>query len=144
MKIILLIIVGLALVGLGAFAFLGVRSQSGAAPGVAAGRLAPCPSSPNCVSSEAGTPSEKKTEPLPLESWPNIASAVEALGGVVVTTKADYLSAVFTSKTFRFVDDIEFRKAADVVHVRSASRVGYSDRGVNRKRVEEIRAQLRR
>jgi len=47
------------------------------------------------------------------------------------------------SKVFKFVDDVELRDAGKgVVHIRSASRVGYSDRGENKKRVERIRAAL--
>ncbi|MDQ6965890.1 MAG: DUF1499 domain-containing protein, partial [Mariprofundaceae bacterium] len=56
----------------------------------------------------------------------------------------DYLHATFTSRLFRFVDDVELHRdaASGVVHIRSASRVGHSDFGVNRKRVEVIRKLL--
>jgi uncharacterized protein (DUF1499 family) len=59
----------------------------------------------------------------------------------IVEEKDDYLHAEARSLIFRFVDDVEFYLPAPekVIHVRSASRVGYSDMGVNRKRVEEIR-----
>ena len=63
-------------------------------------------------------------------------------GMKVVRHTEDYLYARHTSHWFRFVDDVEFllERDLDVVHVRSASRVGYSDLGANRKRVERIRA----
>ncbi|MEN6507422.1 MAG: DUF1499 domain-containing protein, partial [Smithella sp.] len=59
----------------------------------------------------------------------------------IVAEKEDYLHAEAKSLIFRFVDDVEFYFPANekIIHVRSASRVGYSDMGVNRKRVEEIR-----
>lgn len=67
---------------------------------------------------------------------------VESITRVHVTQVDEYaLHAEFRSRIFRFVDDVDFRidQAAGLVHVRSASRLGYSDLGVNRKRVEEIR-----
>jgi len=59
----------------------------------------------------------------------------------VVRVERDYIHAEFTSALFRFVDDVEFYldEAAKTVHMRSASRIGYSDLGVNRKRMETIR-----
>ncbi len=60
----------------------------------------------------------------------------------VTETRPDYLRAEFRSRVFRFVDDVEFLvdEHSRVIHVRSASRVGYSDLGVNRKRIESLRA----
>ena len=62
----------------------------------------------------------------------------------IVTVTDDYLHAQEKSRIFGFVDDIEFhlRSAEGIIAVRSASRVGYSDFGVNRRRVEEIRKVL--
>lgn len=115
--------------------------------GLQNGRLRPCPSSPNCVSSEAGTAADKLVAPFPA---PGGASEMVRLATVVagwprttvVTTTDDYLHAESTSRIMRFVDDVEFRydAAAKVIHVRSASRLGESDLGVNRKRVEGLRA----
>ena len=111
------------------------------------GRLAPCPSSPNCVSSFADDELHR-IAPLPF-SGP-AAAAIDSLAGIVrslprTSVKAateTYLHAEFKSAIFRFVDDVEFLadEAAGVIHIRSASRVGSSDLGVNRKRVETIRA----
>ena len=132
----------LALLGVGGFFYLGQSSQSGTAPGLVDGRLAPCPASPNCASSEAGTETEKLVEPLAAESWEALPDAVAALGGTVTVSEEEYLAAEFTSATFGFVDDLEFRKAETVIHVRSASRVGYSDAGVNAERVGALRERL--
>ena len=55
------------------------------------------------------------------------------------TSAENYLAAEYYSKLFGFVDDVEFRKASDAVHVRSASRVGHSDMGANKKRISELR-----
>jgi uncharacterized protein (DUF1499 family) len=71
-----------------------------------------------------------------------LGQAVSGLSRVrIVTQRDDYLHAEFTTPLLRFVDDVEFLAdpAAGVIHVRSASRVGYSDLGVNRRRVRRIR-----
>ena len=110
-------------------------------------RLAPCPDSPNCVSSLA-TDATHAIDPLPLPPENPIdvvRQIVESFPGTRVVTADDrYLHATFTSRVFRFVDDVEFLvdEAAGVLQVRSASRLGYGDMGVNRGRVEEIRARL--
>ena len=112
--------------------------------------LAPCPDRPNCVSSLAED-TEHRIEPLPLEGTPEEALArlrriIEEMPRTSVDEIGDgYLKARFRSRIMRFVDDLELVVDAEtgVVHVRSASRIGYSDWGVNRKRVEEIRARLK-
>ena len=142
MKYVLYGVVLLAVLGVGSFVYLGQSSQGGSAAGLVDGRLAPCPSSPNCVSSEAGTPEDKAVAPLPVDTWGQLPDTIAALGGVVTTTNDTYLAAEFTSATFGFVDDVEFRLTEDAVQVRSASRVGYSDRGVNSARVATLREQL--
>lgn len=125
----------------------GCHGARPAASAVRDGRLAPCPSSPNCVSSQAPDAAHR-VEPLPL-SGP-VAAALVKLADIVrslprtavVESSETYLRAEFTSALFRFVDDVEFfaDEAAGVIHVRSASRVGSSDLGVNRRRVEQIRS----
>jgi uncharacterized protein (DUF1499 family) len=115
-------------------------------PGARDGRLLPCPSSPNCVSSQA--PDEgHRIEPLPFtgpapDAIGRLKAIVQAMPRTAIVTVTDtYLHAEFTSALFRFVDDVEFLAddTAKVIHVRSASRLGTSDLGVNRKRIEEIR-----
>ena len=107
-------------------------------------RLKPPPASPNCVSSKAD-PSDKEhyIEPLAVADLDRIRQVVDGMPRTrVKTAEDDYLHAVFTSALFRFKDDVEFEVEGDIVHVRSASRVGYSDLGANRKRVEAIRKAL--
>lgn len=110
-------------------------------------RLAPCPRSPNCVSSLA-TDAVHRVEPLTLGGSPELALArlgeiLEAMPRAQVTERDEgYLKARFRSLVFGFVDDLELAVdvAAGVIHVRSASRVGRADLGVNRRRVERLRA----
>ncbi|MEM9055826.1 MAG: DUF1499 domain-containing protein [Pseudomonadota bacterium] len=142
MKVALLVTGALLLFGIGGFYFLGQKSQSGTAPGLSNGRLSACPSSPNCVCSEGGTPEEKRVDILPAEVWVRLPDAIARMGGNVTAEDTGYLAAEFTSDTFKFVDDLEFRRTDDGVHVRSASRVGYSDRGVNAARVATLRTAL--
>jgi uncharacterized protein (DUF1499 family) len=111
--------------------------------------LEPCPSSPNCVSSQAPESDHQHyIAPFsfsgnPTMAWQRLKAAVLAEKRVsVIEEQGNYLHLEMRSLMFRFVDDVEFSLAASagLIHVRSASRVGYSDFGVNRKRVEHIRA----
>jgi len=134
------IIIGLIVLIIVAFFFLGLKSQKGSAPGLINGQLAACGSAPNCVSSDGDVQPEKQVAPLSA-SLADVRAAITASGGVITSETDSYISATYMSKLFKFVDDVELRDAGDgTVHIRSASRVGYSDRGVNRKRVEAIRA----
>ena len=126
----------------GLFFLLGLKSQKGIAKGLVSGHLAPPSSAPNCVSSEVDVQPEKKVAPLN-GSLSQIKAAITATGGTITSETVSYLSATYMSKIFKFVDDVEIRhEKEDIWHIRSASRVGYSDRGVNRKRVEAIRAAI--
>lgn len=108
--------------------------------------LAPCPSSPNCVSSES-IDKTHEIAPFPVitsakESIDRLSRIVEEMPRTQIIEKTpDYLHAEFESWIFHFVDDVEFLydPNKEVIQVRSASRVGYGDLGVNRKRVETIR-----
>ena len=141
MKFLKILIVLILLVCV-AFFFLGMKSKSGSAIGLVDGKLAACPSSPNCASSEEGAPEKKKVKPL-AGSLSQAKQAITALGGTIITDQEDYVSATFTSAIFKFVDDVELRPGPNgSVHIRSASRVGYSDRGANKKRIAAIRAQM--
>lgn len=109
------------------------------------GRLRPCPESPNCVSSESDSASSR-IEPLtfkdpPEKAWGDLKETIRDMGGEIQEEHDGYLWTTFTSRLFRFVDDVEFRMVSTdgIIHVRSASRVGYSDLGVNRRRVEKLR-----
>jgi uncharacterized protein (DUF1499 family) len=115
--------------------------------GIKDGKLAPCPSTPNCVSSQSSD-REHFAEPLPFtgtatEAHAAITKVILSMKRSRIITDTDrYIHAEFTSAIFRFVDDVEFQfdEGAKLIHVRSAARLGYSDLGVNRKRVEDIRA----
>lgn len=142
MKYVLLGATLLIVLGVGGLFYLGQKSQSGAAAGLVEGRLATCPSSPNCVSSEASASDGNRVDPLLGSVWAQLPAMIVDMGGTVTNRDATYVAAEFTSNTFEFVDDVEFRLTEDAVHVRSASRVGYSDRGVNRDRVASLREKL--
>jgi len=124
----------------------GCSGKRPAALGLTAGTLRPCPNTANCVSSESGTPADKLVQPFPApggrSDLARLAEVVRAWPRTeVITTSAEYLHAESTSLLLRFVDDVEFRydSVAQVIHVRSASRLGESDLGVNRKRVDGMR-----
>lgn len=112
--------------------------------GVKDGKLAPCPGTPNCVSSQSEDP-QFKIAPLPPVAIADLKAIVANMERTQIIEETDnYLYAEFTSKLMGYVDDVEFYldSEANVVQVRSASRLGKSDLGVNRKRIEEIRSQL--
>ncbi|RKQ70739.1 uncharacterized protein (DUF1499 family) [Litorimonas taeanensis] len=126
----------------GAFILMGIFSQKGKAKGLINGRLADVPSTPNAVSSEGDTQPERRVAPLEA-SLLQVAAAIEATGGVITSRTDDYISATYMSRIFKFIDDVEVREENEnLCHIRSASRVGYSDRGVNRRRVAVIRSAL--
>ncbi len=123
------------------FNFTGERPSN---LGVKDGKLAACPASPNCVNSQSED-AKSKIEPLPMVSIAEIKKVVEGMERTTIIEETDsYLYAEFKSNLMGFVDDVEFYLDSDanVVQVRSASRLGKSDAGVNRKRVEEIRSKL--
>jgi uncharacterized protein (DUF1499 family) len=118
-------------------------------------RLAPCPRTPNCVSTEAPPGSSKRMDPIPYTG--SLDEARARLQQVLrnhprtrivsdPSLEPHYLKAECRSQVFRFVDDVEFvfDEAAKQIHFRSAARLGRKDFGVNRKRMEEIRAAFER
>jgi uncharacterized protein (DUF1499 family) len=116
---------------------------------VEASRLAPCPSSPNCVSSDADDSAHIIAAfalAMPAgDAWPAVRGSVENLPRTtIISETSDYLHAECASAIFGFVDDLELhlRTAEGVIAVRSASRLGYSDLGANRRRIENLRALL--
>ena len=124
------------------FFLMGLKSQKGKAKGLISGHLAEPGSAPNSVSSEIDVQPEKKVAQLH-GTLSGIKMAITATGGTITSETDSYLSATYMSKIFKFVDDVEIRHDKDNIwHIRSASRVGYSDRGVNKKRVEAIRSKL--
>ncbi len=115
------------------------------------GGLQPCPDRPNCVSTQADpADAEHYLPPLVVGGEPlvisSVAAALNDLARTRITEQTDiYLHAEARSRVFRFVDDVEFYfdKEAGLLHFRSASRLGYSDLGVNRKRMEALSARLK-
>lgn len=152
--VIVLIVLVLAAVAAGQAGLL-----AGKAPpdlGVRDGKLKPPSKTENSVSSQAALypdhPQRRYAEIAPLAlrgdgpaTLAKIKAVVEAMPGAkVVKSEPDYLYAQYTTKLMKYVDDVEFwyDPAAQVIQVRSASRLGKSDLGVNRKRVEAVRAGL--
>ncbi|NJK54842.1 MAG: DUF1499 domain-containing protein [Pleurocapsa sp. SU_5_0] len=123
------------------FNFTGKRPSN---LGVKDGKLTACPGTPNCVNSQSDD-AQSKIDALPGVSIAEIKKVVaEMEGTTIVEEKDNYLYAEFKSKLMGYVDDVEFYlDNANTVQVRSASRLGKSDLGVNRKRVEEIRSKLK-
>lgn len=119
------------------------KNGQSVAQGVVDGRLAACPGRPNCVCSTVEGVSHW-IEPLLAGEAP-IERLAEIIGSLprtqIIRQDDDYLHAEFRSELVGYTDDVEFYhdKSRGLVHVRSSSRVGYGDGGVNRARVEEIR-----
>ena len=119
--------------------------------GVKDGRLAPPKSTPNCVSSQAdAAAAEHYIAPIPFKgdvpaAMSAVRKAVEGMtDATVIRQDGGYLYAEYRTKLMRFVDDVEFfyDDKAGLIHVRSASRLGRRDMGVNRARVESLRARI--
>jgi uncharacterized protein (DUF1499 family) len=117
--------------------------------GLKNGRLVPCPTSPNCVSSLA-PPSDSTHHVEPLVMHKSLESTLGGIKAVlasmprtlILSESSDYLRAQCTTLIFRFKDDVEFHilPSKQLVHIRSGSRIGHSDFGTNRQRVETIRS----
>ena len=109
--------------------------------GVYENKLAPCPNSPNCVSSfDTNAPHLIKPIKADLEK---IERTLASLNNANIVDRSDnYIRAEFNSRFMGYVDDVEFLydELENISHVRTASRVGYTDLGANRRRVEKIRS----
>ena len=135
-----------ALPGIGG-AFAGSRPEN---IGVTDGQLASCPASPNCVVSQEGD-EEHAIAPIAYEGDRDAArkNLISILGVVprtkIVEERDSYVLAESESRLMGFVDDTEFYLPKDepVIHVRAAARLGESDLGVNRRRVEQIRLAMK-
>lgn len=143
MQYILMIAVGVILFGVVVIYVWSFTAGRPSNLGVSDGQLAPVPESPNAVSTQTDQESAEM-EPLvvPASCTKPIDQAAGVLRGMgaseIVTQSSDYLHAEFTSSIFRFTDDVElyFDAATRLLHFRSASRIGHSDLGVNRERME--------
>jgi uncharacterized protein (DUF1499 family) len=140
--------IGLA-IPLAALCLAACTGNSPATLGVSDAGLAPCPSSPNCVSSDARD-NDHRVAPLQLaapaaEAWQAAREQVAEIPRTrIVSEEPGYLHAECRSALLGFIDDLELnlRPSEGIIAVRSAARLGYSDFGVNRKRVEALRAAL--
>ena len=123
----------------------GLWPQPTEKPQLVNGKLRPCPGTPNCVSSESDNPifniAPIAFSGSPDQAWATLKLVVSEQGGAVQDEGKEYLWSTCTVPVFGFIDDVEFRlsTAEGVIHVRSASRLGISDLGVNRGRVEQLR-----
>ena len=125
-------------------------SRSGEAIGLIEGRLAKCPDKPNCVCSEFTTDTSHFIEPIIISqggievTLSSLKDGISEMGGSIQVEHDNYLAATFTSSIFGFVDDLEIRIDGEqkTIHLRSASRVGRGDGGVNRKRIERLKKRM--
>ena len=138
------------------FFFAGILNFSEGASDVMASdreweRFKECPPTPNCVSSETQSKAKFierfKTGDRPEESWDLLIRILEKTSNCrMISQDSSYIHAEFRTRLLRFVDDVEFRLEAKKceIAVRSASRLGYSDLGTNRRRLESLRRELER
>ncbi len=152
----LIIVVSLALLAVAAGQLGWLQGTPPADLGVREGRLKPPSNTENSVSSQAALypdhPQRQYADIAPLAVQGNGAATLARIkmivqgtaGAEVIKSDADYLYARFATRWMRFVDDVEFwfDPVNGVIHVRSASRVGRKDFGVNRERIEAVRAAL--
>ena len=132
----------------------GFNSRKGMAPGLIDGKLTQCSIKPNCVCSDIKKDTQHYISPLILHKnsvrvkhsliKDIIKDIIKDMGGVLILEKENYFSFNFTSALFGFVDDVEVRLDSNngAIHFRSASRVGTSDMGVNRKRIDELKKRI--
>lgn len=149
MKIALIIVAIIPVVIVLAFFLLGQQSKSGQAPGLVSKKLTNCTDKPNCVCSEYKEDQKHYLNAIHFskiesDSVHALQKLIQTMGGEIERTDDQYIAATFTSSIFGFVDDLEIRLDPDnrLIHFRSASRVGYSDGGANRKRIETLKQLL--
>ena len=136
----------LVIVIIAALVVLSIASRTAPASGLLNDRLRPCPNKQNCVCSEFQD--DYHIEPLKISlndiDINKYAEVVKEMNGKIVSGTGEYLHATFTTPIMRFIDDFEVRidRKNMLLHIRSASRVGYSDLGANRKRVAEFKNRL--
>ena len=126
------------------FVLILLANCSGTQP-ILIGQFPPCPDKPNCVSTKSSLSLHKIDlliyEGSPQEARKRLLNVIKSMPRTQISRDKDnFIHAEFTSKIFQFVDDVEFYfESPGTIHFRSASRVGHSDMGVNRDRMEEIR-----
>jgi len=141
--LILYIVLGLIVILAGQMIITNMRIPKNL--GVNNGMFAPMPKSPNAVSSQSDDP-DYHVEPFPFKenlehTKAVIINAIESYGNAeIITNESNYIHAIFTTSKMRFHDDVEiyFNESAGIVEYRSASRVGYSDMGLNKERYNKL------
>ena len=131
------------LLALVSFLFLLAKTSQAAEfkGGLIEGKLRACPGSPNCVNTESSMINPiKLSNTEPELAWSLLQQVITEQGGKIQSKSTDYLSATFTTPVFGFTDDVEARLdlVSKVIHLRSASRVGYYDFGANDRRLQTI------
>lgn len=135
----------LGIIVIGCMMFYSCAGQRPANFGVHNGRLADCPTKPNCVSSQAIDESHtiapfvyQKEKEAALKGLKKVIESFKRV--TIVAERDNYLHVEFKTAIMGFIDNVEFYFPEEkLIHVRSASQLGYSDLGVNRKRVEKLR-----
>jgi len=149
MKTVLFSLGALALLGLIVYIAMAVMSQK--MPdnlGLKDGLLTPCPDSPNCVCSELHTTTDAEHFIEAIQgdksTWDKLKSVLTQQGGEIVQADDNYMHATFRSPVFQYVDDVELRldESSNTIHIRSASRMGRKDFGVNRARIQALKKAL--
>ena len=149
MKTILIIVSLLIITAIILFFLLGMMSKSGTAPGLVEGTLSQCSNKSNCFSTEKKDDAAHYITPIKipqninieLDSLHILKDTIRDMGGSIEDESEDYFASTFSSGIFGFVDDFEIRidPVKKIIHIRSASRVGHSDMGVNKKRIELLK-----
>ena len=147
MKTVLILLSCTVFIVFALFFILGIMSKQGQALGLVDNALSSCSDKPNCVCSENKDDLEHYITPLsldqisPNDSLAMLKQIIIEMGGTLQSETADYLAATFSSTIFGFIDDLEIRidNKQRLIHFRSASRVGHSDMGVNKKRIERLK-----
>lgn len=147
MKTVLIVLLFVVVVIISLFYILAGVSRSGNPPGLVAGVLSKCPDKPNCVCSEYKNDLSHYIDPIAfsenstLNPMSLLKTEILAMGGDIQTEADKYLAATFSSAIFGFVDDFEIRidSTQKLIHIRSASRAGYGDMGVNKKRIQLLK-----
>jgi len=148
MKKLLFIAIGIAIIVVIALIILSFISKKGKPLGLKNGQLQACTSPENCVISETIDDISRTVEPLAFNIEKSAfllkaKAAVQSIGGTIITADEHYIAATFSSDVFGFIDDLELRITDDnLLHFRSSSRVGRSDLGANKRRVNELKLLL--
>jgi uncharacterized protein (DUF1499 family) len=123
---------------------IGGCSSNPVAKGIVDGNLADCPSSPNCITSNASDADKQydafRYQGSPVQAKNKLLNVLKEFSNTnLITVDENYIHAEFTTSIMRFVDDGEFLLEDGAIQVRSASRTGYSDFGKNRSRMDDIK-----